>query len=90
MRQLVQSLSESLSSAVDPDSVRAPLRPWYCMTAEMTLLGVLILQVPQTVSWRYLAHKKTPTSEDPPRTLGIGLRYGPKGMRFLVSEVPLY
>ena len=27
--------------------------------------------------------------QDPPRTLGIGLRQGPRGVRFLVSEVPL-
>jgi hypothetical protein len=26
----------------------------------------------------------------PPRTLGIGIRYGPEGVRFLMSEVPLY
>ena len=47
----------------------------------------------------YLALKKTPTPlartplghpYDPLRTLGIGLRWGPKGVRFLVSEVPLY
>jgi len=39
----------------------------------------------------YLAHKKTPTHPwDPARTLGIGLRQGPRGVRFLISEVPLY
>ena len=38
----------------------------------------------------YLAHKKYPPPQDPPRTLGIGLRYGPRGERFLMSEVPLY
>ena len=27
---------------------------------------------------------------NPPRTLGIGLRQGPTGVHFLVSEVPLY
>ena len=27
---------------------------------------------------------------DSPRTLGIGLRQGPRGLHFLVSEVPLY
>ena len=27
---------------------------------------------------------------DPPRTLGIGLWEGPKGVRFFVSEVTLY
>ena len=37
----------------------------------------------------YLAHQKTPTPQDPPRTLGIGLRKSPNGMRFLVSEVAL-
>ena len=29
------------------------------------------------------------TPQDPFRTLGIGLRQGPSGLRFLVSEVPL-
>ena len=38
---------------------------------------------------RYLAHKKTPTPLAPPRTLGIALRWGPRGVRFLGSEVPL-
>ena len=38
----------------------------------------------------YLAHKKTPTPLGPPRTLGIGLRYGPRGVRSFVSELPLY
>ena len=33
--------------------------------------------------------KKRPPPEDPPRTLGTGLRKGPRGVRFLVSEVPL-
>jgi len=36
-----------------------------------------------------LIRKRLP-SYDPPRTLGIGLRYGPRGVRFLVSEVPMY
>ena len=31
-----------------------------------------------------------PTPLDPPRTLGIGPRQGPREVRFLVSEVPLY
>ena len=31
-----------------------------------------------------------PTPLGPPRTLGIGLRWGPRGVRLLVSEVPLY
>ena len=35
----------------------------------------------------YLAHKKPPPS---PRALGMGLLSGPRGRRFLVSEVPLY
>ena len=26
---------------------------------------------------------------DPPNTLGIGLRQGPRGVRFIISEVPL-
>ena len=34
--------------------------------------------------------RKRPPSQDPPRTLGIGIRQGPKGLRFLVSEVPLH
>ena len=37
----------------------------------------------------YLAYKKTPTPPGPPRSLGIGLRKGPRGVRFRVSEVPL-
>ena len=36
----------------------------------------------------YLAHKKHPPPYDPPTSLGIGLRQGPKGVRFLVSEAP--
>ena len=35
----------------------------------------------------YLAHQKTPT---PLESLGIGLRQGPREVRFLMSEVPLY
>jgi len=38
----------------------------------------------------YFAHKKTPTTLEPPRILGIGLRQGPRGVRFLEGEVPLY
>ena len=48
----------------------------------------------------YLAHKrlilglhrgtellrKRPPSWDPPRTLGMGLRWGPRGVRFLMSD----
>ena len=34
--------------------------------------------------------RNRPPPKDPPRTLGTGLRYGPRGVRFLVSEVPLY
>ena len=34
----------------------------------------------------YLAHHETPTPHDPPRTLGIGLQQGPRGVRFLLSE----
>ena len=33
--------------------------------------------------------RKCPPPLEPPRTLDIGLRYGPRVMRFLVSEVPL-
>ena len=38
----------------------------------------------------YLAHKKTPTPYDPFMALRIGLRWGPRGVRVLISEVPLY
>ena len=35
--------------------------------------------------------RKGPSPHDLPRTLGIGLRQGPRGVRFLMtSEVPLY
>ena len=34
--------------------------------------------------------KNVPPPEDPPRALGIGLQYGPREVRFLVSEVPLH
>ena len=34
--------------------------------------------------------RKHPPIQDPPRTLGIGLQYGPRGLRSLVSEVPLH
>ena len=37
-----------------------------------------------------LRSKETPPPQDPPRTLGIGLRQGPTGVRFLLSEVKLY
>ena len=33
--------------------------------------------------------RSPPPPKDPPRILGIGLRKGPAGMRFLVREVPL-
>jgi hypothetical protein len=33
--------------------------------------------------------KKRPPPQEPPRTLRIGLRQGPRGMRFLVIEVTL-
>jgi hypothetical protein len=33
--------------------------------------------------------RKRPPPWDPHRTLGIGLRWGPRGVRFLVSEAPL-
>ena len=38
----------------------------------------------------YLASKKHPPPYDPPRTLGMGLRQGPRGVRFLISKVSLY
>ena len=34
--------------------------------------------------------RKCPSPKDSPRTLGIGLRNDPRGVRFLISEVPLY
>ena len=34
--------------------------------------------------------RKGPPPQDPPRTLGIGLLWGPRRRRFLMSEVPLY
>ena len=37
----------------------------------------------------YLAHKKTPTPQDHQRTLGIALLQGPRGVRLIMSEVPL-
>ena len=33
--------------------------------------------------------RKHPPPQDPPRTLGKGLRQGPRGLRFLVGEVPV-
>jgi hypothetical protein len=39
----------------------------------------------------YLADQNTPPPpQDRRRTIGIGLRKGPRGVRFLVSEVPSY
>ena len=38
----------------------------------------------------YLAHNRPPTPWDPPRTLGIDLRQGPKEVIFFVSEATLY
>ena len=32
---------------------------------------------------------KRPPPQDPPRSLGIGVRWGPMGGSFLMSEVPL-
>ena len=37
----------------------------------------------------YLAHDKTLTPLGLPQTLGTGLLQGPRGLHFLVSEVPL-
>jgi len=33
--------------------------------------------------------KKRPAPKDPPRTLRIGVRWGPRGVRLLASQVPL-
>ena len=44
------------------------------------------------VMWRYRDTsliRKHPPPQDYPRTLGIGVRQGPRGGRFLTSEVPL-
>jgi len=38
----------------------------------------------------YLAHKKRTPPWDYHRALGTGLLQGPRGGRFLMSEVPLY
>ena len=38
----------------------------------------------------YLAHEKPPLSEDHRMALGICLLQGPRGVRFLISEVTLY
>ena len=38
----------------------------------------------------YLAYKKTPPHQDHHRLLGIVLLQGPRGMLFLMSEIPLY
>jgi hypothetical protein len=37
----------------------------------------------------FLDFMKAPTFPGPPRTLDTGLRQGPRGVHFLVSEVPL-
>ena len=34
--------------------------------------------------------RKRPPPQDPPKTLGIGLRKGPKGVHWFVGEVPVY
>ena len=39
---------------------------------------------------RYLAHKKPRPPWDLYKALGIVLLYGPRGVLFLMSEVPLY
>ena len=49
-----------------------------------------LLGTPSPPLQGYLAHKKKRTPLGPPRTPGIGLRLGPRGVCFLVSEVPLY
>ena len=50
--------------------------------------------VPDGGSWPglkgYLAHKKQPPPESHHRALGIFLLYGPRGVLFLMSEIPLY
>ena len=44
---------------------------------------------PTVILQGYLAHKKQCPPSDLPRALRIGLLQGPRGGRFLVSEVPL-
>jgi len=47
----------------------------------------------QRKEWKYRGTsfiRKRPTPWDHHRALGVGLLQGPKGRRFLVSEVPLY
>jgi len=60
-------------------------------------LGALRAQIPTqsrtTVFHAYRGTsliRKRPPPYDPPMTLGLDLRLGPRGVRFLVSEVPLY
>ena len=43
-----------------------------------------------TSGGQVLALKGQTLSTDPPRTLGIGLLYGPRVGRFLMSEVAMY
>ena len=38
----------------------------------------------------HLAQEHPPSPQDPLGTLGAGLRQGPRGMRFLISEFSLY
>ena len=58
----------------------------------LVLLSVLVVLLPllKTEIQGYLAHKKTPAPLDHHRALGIGLLQGPRGKRFIMSEVPLY
>ena len=64
---------------------RPPLGPPHVSVLQVGALAIAWLSLQG-----YLAHKQTPTPLGLPRTLGIGLRQGPRGVRFLVSEVPLY
>jgi len=48
------------------------------------------LHLPWCEMQGYLEHKKHPDPEDHRRALGIVQVQGPRGKRFLMSEVPLY
>ena len=52
--------------------------------------GVWVIRAPKHARYRDTSPiRKDPPPEDHPRTLGGGLRLGPWGLRFLMSEVPM-
>ena len=71
------TLSEFLTSSPTPP---APVTPPLYTTTPTHTPGAL---------QGHLAHKKTHPSWDYRRALGPGLRQGPRGVRFLLSEAPL-